>query len=84
MLLFPPSRYFVASSQTIASWRWRSWHDVARRRSCFAILPIIDSQPSLQEAESRSSPKYRFILADDLGYGELGCYGQEKNPNAEP
>ena len=26
-----------------------------------------------------------FILADDLGYGELGCYGQEKilTPNID-
>lgn len=25
-----------------------------------------------------SKPNIVFILADDLGYGELGCYGQEK------
>ena len=25
-----------------------------------------------------SQPNIVFILADDLGYGELGCYGQEK------
>lgn len=27
-----------------------------------------------------AKPNVVFILADDLGYGELGCYGQEKIP----
>ncbi len=30
------------------------------------------------KAESSDHPNIVFILADDLGYGELGCYGQEK------
>ncbi len=29
-------------------------------------------------ASVAKSPNIVFILADDLGYGELGCYGQEK------
>jgi len=30
------------------------------------------------ELRSHSHPNVIFILADDLGYGELGCYGQKK------
>jgi arylsulfatase A-like enzyme len=30
------------------------------------------------KAQSNPPPNLIFILADDLGYGELGCYGQQK------
>jgi arylsulfatase A-like enzyme len=39
----------------------------------------------LRAAAATSPPNIVFILADDLGYGELGCYGQKKiqTPNID-
>ena len=36
-------------------------------------------------AQSRRQPNILFILADDLGYGDLGCYGQKliETPNID-
>ena len=38
-----------------------------------------------QEIEKKDKPNFIFIFADDLGYGELGSYGQEKieTPNLD-
>lgn len=43
------------------------------------------TSPNSKEKVPDSRPNIVYILADDLGYGELGCYGQQiiKTPNID-
>lgn len=51
---------------------------------CFAILLFLSVGCS-KKLDTTSSPNVIYILADDLGYGDLSCYGQEKiaTPNID-
>ncbi|MHC4647562.1 MAG: sulfatase-like hydrolase/transferase [Planctomycetota bacterium] len=60
------------------------------RRDFLRILgagAVAMALPRWLEAEdgARRRPNIVFIIADDLGYGDLGCYGQQKiqTPNID-
>ncbi len=57
----------------------------ARCRLVVLIVALIILQPGCNSAERADRPNVIYILADDLGYGELGSYGQTKirTPNLD-
>lgn len=55
------------------------------RRHLVPILGLLLCASSLLPAASSRPPNIIFIIADDLGYGDLGCYGQKiiRTPNLD-
>jgi arylsulfatase A len=49
---------------------------VARHGFLFLIVTL---QVFVWQASAEGRPNFIVILADDLGYGDLGCYGSESN-----
>jgi arylsulfatase A-like enzyme len=53
-------------------------------KSICLILPLLLSSLALRDAAAADKPNFLIILADDLGFSDLGCYGGEiETPNLD-
>ena len=57
------------------------------RTACLGLLMLLTAcaGPAAGRGNGADKPNLIFIMADDLGYGDLGCFGQEriKTPNLD-
>lgn len=69
-----------------SSSRWGAW---LRNGTGLLLAPLLahplPAVPAGGEPATADRPNIVFILADDLGYGDLGCYGQRRilTPNID-
>jgi arylsulfatase len=70
----------------IAKRKVLSWHSSVKWMSLGLLFSLVSCSGSgAKKYTEVKQPNIIYILADDLGYGELGCYGQTKieTPNID-
>ncbi len=66
----------------VGRWGW-SWR---QGTGCFLVLFLLTFATGLAaNADAERPPNIIYIMTDDLGYGDLGCYGQKvvQTPNLD-
>src|SRR5687768_16709174 len=66
----------------------KTWHFIIHAILIVILLlyaVFVFAQPRKNKPASHKLPNIIYIYADDMGYGELGCYGQQKikTPNLD-